>query len=82
MSFKTFTILGERCSGTHFLQYSILDNFEIRYLNLNKHFFGHSSNPEMIYIYAYLDTQSTGLIVFLKDYTMYHLKIQKILNHF
>jgi hypothetical protein len=53
MNLKTFTILGERCSGTHYLQYSILNNFELEYLKLEKHFFGHSelsNNPEMLYI--------------------------------
>jgi hypothetical protein len=37
---KYFTILGERCSGTHFLQHAIAKNFEIKYLKGEKHFFG------------------------------------------
>jgi hypothetical protein len=38
---KFFTIQGERCSGTHFVQYALLFNFIIEYKNLKeKHFFG------------------------------------------
>lgn len=35
-----FTILGERCSGTHFLQHAILKHFAISYKKGEKHFFG------------------------------------------
>ena len=38
---KYFTIFGERCTGTHFLQHAILKNFDIAYLKGEKHFFGH-----------------------------------------
>jgi hypothetical protein len=38
---KYFTIFGERCTGTHFLQHAILLNFDIAYLKGEKHFFGH-----------------------------------------
>ena len=41
-----FTILGERNSGTHFLQYAISFNFNIKYKKGVKHFFGHSDFPE------------------------------------
>lgn len=37
-----FTIYGERCSGTHFLQHAIQKNFEIEYVRGDKHFFGFS----------------------------------------
>ena len=37
---KYFTIFGERCSGTHFLQHAILTNFHIQYIKGEKHFFG------------------------------------------
>ena len=38
---RYFTILGERCSGTHFLQHAILSNFAgLSYLKGEKHFFG------------------------------------------
>jgi len=37
---RYFTILGERCSGTHFLQHAILQNFHISYVKGEKHFFG------------------------------------------
>lgn len=45
----TFTILGERCTGTHFLQYAIQKNFDLEYVKGDKHFFGHSqpSSEEM-----------------------------------
>ena len=38
-----FTILGERCSGTNFLENAILENFDIglTWTFGNKHFFGH-----------------------------------------
>ena len=39
---KAFTILGERNSGTHFLQYAIIFNFHLEYHKGTKHFFGHS----------------------------------------
>jgi hypothetical protein len=35
-----FTILGERNSGTHFLQYAMINNFNIQYNRNEKHFFG------------------------------------------
>jgi len=38
-----FTILGERCSGTHFLQHAILKNFHISYIKGEKHFFGNKN---------------------------------------
>jgi hypothetical protein len=49
-----FTILGERCTGTHFLQYAVVNNFPgIQYIKGEKHFFGNrefrendSSPPE------------------------------------
>jgi len=38
---RYFTILGERCSGTHFLQHAILKNFHgLSYVKGEKHFFG------------------------------------------
>ena len=39
---ENFTILGERCSGTHFLQYALSRNFKINYISGQKHFFGFS----------------------------------------
>lgn len=42
MTIKNFVILGERCSGTNFLEESITQNFDITYTTKygNKHFFG------------------------------------------
>jgi hypothetical protein len=37
-----FTIFGERCSGTHFLQHAIANNFAIKYIKGEKHFFGNT----------------------------------------
>lgn len=37
---RTFTILGERASGTHFLQHAMLKNFTLDYVRGEKHFFG------------------------------------------
>ncbi len=40
---KYFTIYGERCSGTNFLEHAIKENFELEYTIKYawKHFFGH-----------------------------------------
>jgi hypothetical protein len=43
---KQFTILGERCSGTHFLQHAMLRNFELSYDKYHKHFFGHCPHSD------------------------------------
>ena len=43
---RHFTILGERCSGTHFLQHAMTRNFDIVYDKYHKHFFGHSPHSE------------------------------------
>jgi hypothetical protein len=40
MTIKNYTILGERNSGTHFLQYAIKFNFPLTYIKNEKHFFG------------------------------------------
>jgi hypothetical protein len=42
-----FMILSERCTGSHFLQYAMTENFHIKYLNNHhkqKHFFGHDND--------------------------------------
>ena len=43
-----FCIFGERCSGTNFLEQSLLENFHIikHPYQVNKHFFGHKDLPE------------------------------------
>ena len=42
---KYFTILGERCSGTTFIEYAIKWNFKLKYYRiLNKHFFGNDNS--------------------------------------
>jgi hypothetical protein len=43
---ESYTILGERNSGTHFLQYALKFNFHLNYEKGVKHFYGHSEFPE------------------------------------
>ena len=47
MVIKNFVILGERSSGTNFLEQAIIQNFKLKYLDLStssdnsfKHFYG------------------------------------------
>jgi len=47
-SINKFTILCERCTGSHFLQYAVQDNFNLKYYKKNKHFFGHTDNIDYI----------------------------------
>ena len=42
---KYFTVLGERCSGTTFIEYAIKWNLGLTYYNTcGKHFFGHNND--------------------------------------
>lgn len=44
---KNLMVLSERCSGSHFVQYAITENFNINYLknhDENRHFFGHEND--------------------------------------
>jgi hypothetical protein len=44
---RRFCILGERCSGTHFLEHAIRTNFAgLSYDRQTKHFFGHHDDLE------------------------------------
>ena len=43
---QAYTILGERNTGTHFLQYAIKFNFDLEYHKGTKHFFGHSDEAD------------------------------------
>lgn len=52
-----FTIMGERCSGTHYLQYGLLFNFDVNYVKAYKHFYTNNGciediqqNPNRIYL--------------------------------
>jgi hypothetical protein len=40
---KNFKILGERCSGTYFVEYAMKQNFNITFQPGDSHFFGHNS---------------------------------------
>jgi hypothetical protein len=58
-------VLGERCSGTHFVVSAISQNFTITYTNksfLSKHFFGHKS-----VVYSDDDIQNTLFICVVRD---------------
>jgi len=45
LDLKYFTILGERCSGTTFIECAIKWNFNLEYYpTCNKHFFGHDNS--------------------------------------
>jgi len=49
MSIRKFCILGERCSGTHFLQNAIQSNFAgLEYDRKTKHFFGHHDDTDYV----------------------------------
>lgn len=37
-----FSIMSERNSGSHFLKFALLFNFDIKFVDGNKHWFGHS----------------------------------------
>jgi len=43
---QAYTILGERNTGTHFLEYAIKFNFDLKYEKGTKHFFGHSDEAD------------------------------------
>jgi len=62
---KNFMILSERCVGSHFLQYALLENFYINYLKNHhnqKHFFGHEND-----IYSEKEINSTIIICLVRD---------------
>lgn len=48
LNIKYFCILGERCSGTNFLEEALLQNFNlnIHSYQINKHFFGYNKFPD------------------------------------
>jgi len=41
-----FSIFGERCSGTHFVKFAIMQNFHIENTDVNKHFFGINNDSD------------------------------------
>lgn len=63
---KKFTILGERCSGTNFLQFAIEDNFDlpVTWEYGHKHFFGFNdfNNSD--------DTLFIGIVRNIEDWLM------------
>jgi hypothetical protein len=59
-----FKILGERCSGTHFVQYAISNNFSLTYSHslITRHFFGHAND-----VYSEDDISNTLFICVVRD---------------
>ncbi len=45
---KQFTILGERCSGTHYLQYAMTFNFKVEYVRGEKHFYVNNGYDDFV----------------------------------
>lgn len=60
-----FMIFSERCTGSHFLQYALTENFNIQYLSSHhkhKHFFGHEND-----IYTPAEIENTLFICLTRD---------------
>jgi len=76
MSIKKFAILGERCSGTNFLEESILNNFNIEYTaeHGNKHFFCYNN-------YDKNTTRDTLFIGIIRDPIYWLNSFSKELHH-
>lgn len=75
--FNQFTILGERCSGTHFVQYAISQNFPLKYAtSFKKHFFGHSDD-----VYSKDDIKNTLFICVVRDPVEWVDSFYKRLHH-
>lgn len=66
-----FTIFGERCSGTNFLEKAILENFELEMTNEYgwKHFWGYSDYsiiPDNVFLLSQLlEIHMIGLIHYI-----------------
>jgi len=76
---KDFMIFSEPCSGSHFLQYSLSDNFHIDYSNHHhsqRHFFGHEND-----IYSSEEIESTLFIYLTRDPVEWIDSFFKILHH-
>jgi hypothetical protein len=74
MSITKFVILGERCSGTNFLEEAITQNFEIKYTSEygNKHFFCHNN---------YKDNEDTIFIGIIRNPIYWLNSFSKELHH-
>lgn len=71
---KQFTILGERNSGTHFLQYAMLFNFPLLvYDRREKHFFGHDKEIK--------DKEDTLFLCIVRDPVEWVDSLFKRLHH-
>jgi hypothetical protein len=85
MTINKFVILGERCSGTNFLEEAITQNFNINYTTEygNKHFFcfnNYTNNENTLFI-GIIRNPIYWLNSFSKE--LHHLpKINKNLNNF
>ena len=85
MTINKFVILGERCSGTNFLEEAITQNFDINYTTEygNKHFFcfnNYTNNENTLFI-GIIRNPIYWLNSFSKE--LHHLpNINKNLNNF
>jgi len=64
---EAFMILSERCSGSHFVQYALLENFKIAYLKRHhkrRHFFGHEDDVPS---YTDEEKQTTLMVCVVRD---------------
>lgn len=84
---KKFTILGERCSGTNFLEQTILENFdvELTWEFGHKHFFGfhqfsHNNKENETLFIGIVKILYHGYQVFIVIHIIYLKK--KIYNEF
>jgi hypothetical protein len=87
---REYTILGERCSGTNFLETIIHDNFKLKlnWGSTHKHFFGYNgydihvrNNPDKIYI-GIVRNPVDWLMSFFKKPHHQHLSRQVDINTF
>jgi hypothetical protein len=67
---KYFTVLGERCSGTHFVQYAIHFNFCIDFFKGSRHFFGHGDDHNEVTpqkTHNFYDPEETLYVCVVRD---------------
>ncbi len=79
-----FTIYGERCSGTNYLEQLILENFElpVTWKYGWKHFFGFSNleNSDDTLFFGIVRSPIAWFDSFLKILITYHHKIKTLKN--
>jgi len=79
MKYNAFAIFGERCSGTNFLQKSIIDNFNLCFINCQKHFFnGNIHNDTEHIVFCIVRNPIDYLASFFR--TPHHQPIERTKN--